>query len=262
MTDQTLNKFYTVATQRGFSRDYQARVSQLTINGVSMSDEDLIYIKNIGIPNKKVAVSTVRYFGADVHSLGTRDFGDSKNWVLTFHTDQILYLKRWFEDRVEQAATNAEVPQGPGAAPRTARSNVNPVPTQSSYASIDVIDDNLETVVRYKLEGVFVVDVPGINYTLEGTGKVQEFKVTLGYQKWTREDIADSFNAYDGEGAGLVPGAAGAATAGGGGGGILSGILGGLRTIAGVANAVRGTAVSVRGAATATRAAGRAIRGR
>lgn len=260
MTDQTLNKFYTVATQRGFSRDYQARVSQLTINGVSMSDEDLVYIKNIGIPNKKVAVSTVRYFGADVHSLGTRDFGDSKNWVLTFHTDQILYLKRWFEDRVEQAATNTEVPTS-----RTARFNVNPVPTQSSYASIDVIDDNLETVVRYKLEGVFVVDVPGINYTLEGTGKVQEFKVTLGYQKWTREDIARSFNAYDGEGTGLVPGAAGAAAAGGGGaggGGILSGILGGLRTIAGVANTVRGTAVAVRGAATATRAAGRAIRGR
>lgn len=262
MTDQTLNKFYTVATQRGFSRDYQARVSQLTINGVSMSDDDLVYIKTVGLPSKKVAVSTVRYFGADVHSLGTRDFGESKNWSLTFHTDQILYLKRWFEDRVEQAATNVDATRTPGAAARSARSNVNPVPTQDSYAAIDVIDDNLETVVRYKLEGVFVVDVPGINYSLEGTGKVQEFKITLGYQKWSREDIAGSFNTYGGEGSSILPGAGGTNIAGGAGGGILGGIIGGLRTIAGVANAVRGTAVAVRGAATATRAAGRAIRGR
>ena len=175
MTDQTLNTFYRVATERGFSRDYQARVSQLVINGQALGDDDLVYLKSMSLPSKKAAISTVKYFGVEIHSTGVRDYGDSKNWELTFLTDQILYLKQWFEQRLEEVADNTDNP---------GRLNVSPVPGLDSYAVIDVLDDNLETVASYTLNGLFVVSTPGIAYDLSGAGKVQEFKVTLGYQTW------------------------------------------------------------------------------
>jgi hypothetical protein len=232
MTDQTLSTFYQAATDYGFSRDYQARVSQLSINGQSLPDDRLVYIKSMAIPTKKAAISSVRYFGAEIHSTGVRDYGDSKNWELTFLTDQALYLKRWFEERLEEVASNTD---GPG------RLNVNPVPTPDSYASIDILDDNLETLLTYKLRGLFVVSVPGITYNLDGTGKVQEFKVTLGYQTW--EVLNQTSTDY---GVGL--------------GGASS--SSGLGSLLGAINSVTKLARSVGTAANAVRYAGRSLRGR
>ena len=275
MTEQTLNKFYQVATQRGFSRDYQARIALLRLNGVTLTPEDLVYIKSFSLPSKKTTISSVKYFGVDIHSVGTRDFGDSKNWVLTFHSDQILRLKRWFEDRMEESATNS-----------TGRIPVNPVPNNTGNdALIEVINDSLQTVVTYRLNGLFVVDLPGVNYSLEGAGKVQEFKVTLGYQTWDR---IEGNSALDYSGVGKdelpnpsptsavvgVPTTQNAAPKAGsrrekvptpGPGGFLK-ALGTIsqyaNAITGTARAVGGTAGALGGVARNVRGLGRAIRGR
>ena len=220
---QDLNTFYTTATQRGFSRDYQARVSSLCINGQSLTEQDLVYIKNVSIPNKKAAITTVRYFGADFHSTGTRDFGDSKNWTLTFYTDQVMYLKRWFEERLNEIASNVSIGNTTGD-----RLNVNPVPGTDSYAVLDIVDDNLSTVIYYKLNGLFVVDVPGVSYDMAGAGKAQEFKVTLGYQYWDVTDNASGIIPYQQNGGG--------------------GLLGTLNAITGTINAVGNLAKSTRSA--------------
>jgi len=235
---QDLSLFYSTATQRGFSRDFQARVSSLVINGSSLTEEDLVYIKNVSIPNKKAAIASVRYFGAEVHSTGTRDFGDSKQWELTFYTDQVLYLKRWFEERLEEVASNVDVRAVNGNPTR--RYNANPVPDDSSYATLDIVDDNLEKLVQYKLTGLFVVNAPGINYDLAGTGKVQEFKVTLGYQRWDVTYQSDSQIAYNQS----------------------NGSAGGGLTLLGALNQVTNIARGVGNAANAIRYAGRSIRGK
>jgi hypothetical protein len=243
MTEQTLSQFYQSAQDYGFSRDYQARVSQLVINGQSLGDDRLVYLKSMSLPSKKAAISTVKYYGVDINATGTRDFGESKQWELTFLTDQVLFLKRWFEQRLEEVSSN------PLAAGQARPVNANPVPGADSLAQIDVIDDNLETVVQYTLNGLFVVSTPGITYNLDGSGKVQEFKVTLGYQTWEAKDLVTnesyaSFNANGGTATG------GGASAGGTGGGTsaLGNLLSGLRTVTQVANTVRNTANAVGGA--------------
>ncbi len=247
---QTLNSFYQAAQDYGFSRDYQARVTGLVINGnefnISVEDgtatdeKPLLYIKDFTVPGAKRIISTVKYLGADIHSVGPRTFGDNLNWGVTFYSDQNLLLRQWLERRLIESATNNEN-----------RINYNPVPGDSSYATIDIVNDNLEAVVQYKIEGLFIVDIPSMGYDLAGNGKIQDFKVTFGYQRWT--NLSSATGSYE-------TGAAGGG--GGGGGGLLGGILGGLRAVTQVANAVRGTANAVRGTANAVRGAGRSIRGR
>lgn len=250
--EQDLNLFYQTSTERGFSRDFQARVTNLVLNGAELSQKDLVYLKSFTLPEKRQNITTVKYYGVDIHSTGLRDYGDSKRWDLTFYCDQSLFLKRWFDDRLESVATNSDN-----------RINANPVPGETNYAVISVVNDNLEPLVTYKLIGLFVVGVPGLTYSLDGAGKVLELKVTLGFQKWERTYVSESAAYSDTQSAAeATTGSRGGAGGAGGGPGLLGSILGGLKTVTGIANTVRGTANAVRGASTAIRGAGRAIRGR
>lgn len=237
---QTLNDFYQAAQDYGFSRDYQGRVTGLVIDGLEFSiqgqtEKSLLYIKDFTIPGAKRIISTVKYLGADIHSLGPRTYGDSLNWSVTFYSDQNLLLRQWLEGRLIESATN-----------NANRINFNPVPGSSSYADIDIVNDALETVSKYKIEGLFIVDIPSVSYDLAGNGRIQEFKVTFGYQRWT--NLAQTASPY--------ARAAGSA----GGGGFLGGLIGGLKAVADVANAVRGTANAVRGTASAVRGATTTLR--
>lgn len=241
--NQSLSEFYQVAQDYGFSRDYQARVTELTINGNTLVDgvvngvaRPLLYIKNFSTPSIKRVISTVKYDGVDIHAVGQKTYSDSANWDVTFYCDQMLFIKEWFQNRLIESASNT-----PG------RINYNPVPGGNSFATIDVINDNLESVTKYKLNGLFIIDVPGIGYDMAGNGKVQEMRVKFGYQTWT--STVSNPSRY---GLAQEPGKKD----------LLTTIIGGLNTISETARAVRGVANATRGAATAIRGAGRAIRGR
>ena len=56
-----------------------------------------------------------------------------------------------------------------------------------SHAQITVYDDNLIARKTIKVNGLFVIELPNQSYDVSGTGKLQEMKVTFGYQTW--EDV-------------------------------------------------------------------------
>jgi len=173
-TDQTLTRFYQTAQDYGFSRDYQARVEHLKINGIDYPQDGLLYIKDFSVPGVKRSVSTVKYFGVDVHSPGTRDYGESNNWSVTFYVDQALAFRFWLEQRATETAINngGQIRQH------------NQVPTETDLAQIVIYDDQLIKRTTYYIYGLFVIDVPAMSYSLTGNGKAQEIKVKFGYQYW------------------------------------------------------------------------------
>jgi len=251
-TNQTLQQFYQSAQTYGFSRDYQARVTAIHLNGQVLGEDRLVYIKSMALPSKKAAISTVKYYGVDIHSTGTRNYGESEQWELTFLTDQTLYLKQWFEQRLEEVAAN-----------NPNRIKANPVSTTENFAQIEVLDDALETVATYKLNGLFVVSTPGITFNMDGTGKVQEFKVVLGYQYWESfNGTSPSYSTFGINGSNTnggvnASGGAGASTGFG-----LNDVLNGLRTVTQVANTVKGTVNAIGGVANALNTTSNAIRRR
>ncbi len=93
---QDLQGFYHIATQRGFSRDYQARVTELVINNQPLDPDDLVYINGSQVIRSKVfpapsAEGSYGVFNASpmVRSFVTNYFEPSGNSILVASNDKI-----------------------------------------------------------------------------------------------------------------------------------------------------------------------------
>ena len=233
----TLNDFYSTAYQRGFSRDYQIRVSEIIINGEKVTDafegQVLNYVKTASIPSRKVEIPSISYHTVKIPvSTGIADFGNKDNYQITFWADQGLDFRAWFYDRAEYYS----------AAPNTAKF---PTVLTENKIQLEVLDDMLDPVLQYTLQGVTIKEISDIKYNKEGSGKPQEFTVTFAFY-----NVVPTTGFSSGT---MQPAQAG---------NTQGGLLGALQTITKVAKTVTTTAQAVRGVATATRSASRAIRGR
>lgn len=232
----TLNDFYSTAYQRGFSRDYQLRVSEIMINKEKITDsfdgQILNYVKTASIPSRRVEVPTISYHTVKIPvSTGIADFGNKDNYQLTFWADQGLDFRAWFYDRAEYFST----PNSPKF----------PTILAENKIQLEVLDDMLEPVLQYTLQGVTIKEVSEIKYNKEGSGKPQEFTVTFAFYNVVPTT-------------GFVTGTTPSAQTPKGG----VGIIGALQAVTSVARAVTTTAQAVRGVGTAARGAVRSIRGR
>ena len=241
----TLSDFYSTAYESGFSRDYQIRVVDIIINGESINQNSvaknaLNYVKTASIPSRKVEVPTISYHTVKIPvSTGIADFGNKDNYQLTFWADQALNFYSWFYNRTEITKYPLTAPKFPSV-------------LGENIIQIQVLDDMLEPVLEYKLQGVTIKEVSEIKYNKEGSGKPQEFTVSFAYYNITPST-------------GFATGSTPAAQAGG----KQGGFLGALQTITNIAKGISTTARAIGGVATATRGAinttkgaARAIRGR
>lgn len=235
----SLGDFYKTAYSRGFSRDFQLRVSEIIVGGDALSSsrlasEALNYVKTASIPSRKTEVPTVSYNTVKLPvSTGISDFGNKDNYQITFWADQGLDFRSWFFNRIEQV----KIPLYSNKFPPTLTENI---------IQLEVLNDMLQPVLGYTLQGVCIKEVSEIKYNKEGSGKPQEFTVTFAFYTVTPT-----------QGLGFGPTVIGAPEEKAPGG-----FIGALQTITGIANTISNTAQAVRGVATATRSAGRAIRGR
>ena len=233
----TLNDFYSTAYQRGFSRDYQIRVSEIIINGEKITDslegQILNYVKTASIPSRKVETTSVSYHTVKIPvSTGIADFGNKENYQITFWADQGLDFRAWFYDRSEYYSN----------IPNTSKF---PPELTNNKIQIEVLDDMLETVLQYTLQGVTIKEVSEIKYNKEGSGKPQEFTVTFAFYNVVPTTGFSS---------GATQTTRAANTQGG--------VLGLLQDISKYAKATTTAVQAVRGVATAARSTSRAIRGR
>jgi len=222
---QTLQDFYTTASSRGFSRDFQIRVDNIFINGESLPEEYLNYIKTASLPARTVATNTITYNTVKIPvSTGISDFGEKDNYKITFWADQALAFRDWFYDRAEPADQQADQ-QGTPMFPNDLLNNI---------IQISVLDDSLSPIYGCQLEGVNIKEISDIKYNKEGTGKPLDFTVSFTYYRLAP---------YTGKGTDT------------GVGGVFGEVLGAIKTVTGGINAVGGLATAARGAS-------RAIRGR
>jgi len=180
-TTQNLKQFYLAARTFGFSRDFQARVDIIKLNGFEFilgdeaSDTAYLYIKEFSLPGVKKSVASVKYKGVDINAPSTRDFGNSKSWEVTFYVDTYLRLRSWLEDRLIESAANTP-------------NSTNHIPNEAKdIAQVSVYDDLLNKVITYKIKGLFIKELPNQGYNVSGGGKIQEVKAVFGYQTWESE---------------------------------------------------------------------------
>jgi len=180
-TTQNLQQFYLAASEFGFSRDFQARIDLIKLNGFEFfltgkaNDTAYLYIKEFSLPGTKKSIASVKYKGVDINAPSTRDFGNSKSWEVTFYVDTYLRVRSWLEDRLIESAANT-----PGT--------INHIPNEAKdVAQVSVYDDLLNQVITYTIKGLFIKELPNQGYNVSGSGKIQEVKVVFGYQTWESE---------------------------------------------------------------------------
>ena len=172
---QSIQKFYQVAQERDFTRDFQFRVNTITDRGAAvMTDDDLVYCTGASLPGRTITATQQPYMGIDFQLPGSAKYTGSSGWALNFRADGDNAIRSLFE-RWSQLLFDDTTSTG---AYRI---------YDNSTVILDQLDQDLEVVRQYKLHGVWPVSLGDLAYNMTGTGTVVTLAVTLAYQFWRRQ---------------------------------------------------------------------------
>ena len=69
---QSIQKFYQVAQERDFTRDFQFRVNTITDRGAAvMTDDELVYCTSASLPGRTITSTVQPYMGIDFQLPGS-----------------------------------------------------------------------------------------------------------------------------------------------------------------------------------------------
>jgi len=172
--NQTIQEFYYQASQRGFSRDFQLRVTDIQINGQQLlSEEDLVFLKTASLPGKTVTVQQAPYMGLSFNVPGATTFDGSNSWAVTFYADQALDIRGILENSMMESFDH-----------NTSTGDISPRNLSQNKIQLTLFDDQLNPIRSYDLLGAFVTNIGAISYNVTGAGAIQEITTTIAYQYW------------------------------------------------------------------------------
>jgi hypothetical protein len=173
VTGQTIADFYQQATDVGFARDFQFRITTFDVNGVSLEDPDLVFLKTASLPGKSINTTTAPFMGLDFQIPGTVKF-DNAAWNVKFYCSQDYNLRSMLEDSISDTFDETQ-----------SYGNMEPRDLTSNIIRLSLIDDNLNEIKVYTLLGAFITKIDDIAYDLTKSGGIQEVGATIAYQYWT-----------------------------------------------------------------------------
>jgi len=171
---QTIKDFYQVAQARDFTRNFQFRVTSITDRGTEvLTTDDLLYITTAELPAREIANKTVPFMGLTFNVPGAATYPGSGGYAVVFRSDMEQVIRRlmenWqrsiFDDRTSTGAYRLFA---------------------NSRLTMDLLDQNYNTMRQYVLHGVWPQSVGNIGYDLQGDGDIVTLTVNLCYQYWTR----------------------------------------------------------------------------
>lgn len=159
-------KFYDVAKQREFARDFQFRVVTLG----PLTTDDLVYLRTAELPGKEIANQKVPYMGLEFNVPGSVIYTGSDSWNVTFLADEAQNIRAKMEAWMSEIFS-IETSSGKYGVP-------------AEEATIDLLDKEFKTIRRYNLIGIYLRTLAPLAYDIKGSGKPQEFNATMAYQFW------------------------------------------------------------------------------
>ena len=174
-TEQDIQRFFAVARERDFARDFQFRVQRVEDRGVALLDDnDLVYAKSASLPGRDIGVIPVPYMGLQFKVPGAASYPNSDGYGLTFYADSENIIRTVFERWSELTFDDA-----------TSTGNYRVF--ENSLISLVQLNQQLDVVNRYTLYGVFPVSVGALEYSMAGgTGESIEFSASLAFQYWRK----------------------------------------------------------------------------
>ena len=176
---QTIRDFYSNASRYGFARDFQFRITTFDVNGVSLEEDNLIFLKTANLPSKTISTTAAPFMGLDFQIPGTVKFEGNNAWNVTFYCTQNYMLRNFLENSMSSTFNE-----------RDSTGSMEPKDLNENKIVLSLFDDQLNIVRRYTLLGAFITKVDEIAYDLTKSGGIVEVKATIAYQYWeTGPDI-------------------------------------------------------------------------
>lgn len=176
-TQQTIQNFYRIVTERDFSRKFNFRVININAGDSSSqvwNEDDLVYVRTASLPAREITEVTVPYMGLDFHIPGSAKYPGSEGYSMEFYCDQKSNLRQKFEDWTRDVFDDVTSTGNYFAAKQT--------------AVIDLVqlDNQLNRVSQYQLVGVSPRNVGPLEYDITNGGEFVTFTVTVAYQYFRR----------------------------------------------------------------------------
>ncbi len=169
---QGIQDFYSTAQTYGFARDFQLRVTVLGDLFQSPNDSLFVYARSTTVPSRKIETKEVAFKGFK-YNIPMQSVYDSGNWSLTLYCDQAMQIRKEFE--LWQARVfNEHTMQGT---------------LENKIVQLNLLNDNTDTIMIYRLHGVTPLSIGEIKYDLGGQGAPQSLDIILAYQYWTSQEV-------------------------------------------------------------------------
>lgn len=181
--NQTIQKFYSEAAGRDFSRDFLFRVTQLRIQGVpSMQESDLVYAKAADLPGRNITNVPVPYMGLNFNVPGGTTYPGSDAYSLAFYLDAKCELRNYFEF-ASRTLFNDQTSTG-----------IYGTPDDETFIELAQLNKELEPINIYKLHGASLRNISNISYAIAaGTGQTVEVTATFAYHFYTQSLVVSPF---------------------------------------------------------------------
>lgn len=175
--NQDIQKFYSSAQTRDFSRDFLFRVTDIQLQGLgTFTDADLVYVKGAALPGRNITNIAVPYMGLTFNVPGTATYPGSESYALKFYLDADSKFRNDFE-AVSRALFNDDSSIG----------EYN-TPNKDNYIQLDQLNKELNPIATYKLQGASLRNIDAIDYNIaDGTGATVEINTTIAYHFYTKE---------------------------------------------------------------------------
>lgn len=173
----TIEKFYSVAQERDFSRDINFRLLSLSLgdgSSVTFDENDLVYAKGATLPARNIVNQAVPFLGLQFNVPGTATYQGSDSYPLTFFADMNSIIRDKLEEASREIYDDA-----------TSTGNYF-MPKASATMDLVQINPKLEVVKHYTLIGVSVRNINNITYNYQaGTGAPMEISTTIAFHYYT-----------------------------------------------------------------------------
>lgn len=168
--EQTIQKFYTTASQRDFARVFQFRLN--SFGNINFGKEQLTYVETASLPGRQINNVQVPYMGLQFNLPGTVSYPGSTGYAVTFRCDQNYDLRAALEaalfNTFDEATSTGEYR----------------LPSAGNTLTMELLDRNMNPVRFYTLFGVYLQSIADTGYDIKDNGTIQTIQATLAYQFW------------------------------------------------------------------------------
>lgn len=168
---QTIQDFFRVAQERGFSRDFMMRVT--SIGNDTLNEDDFVYITTKALPSRSIANQPVPYMGLQFNVPGTAQYPGSDTWNVVFRNDLKGVVRKKLEDWQVNEIFDDETSTGDLS-----------IRGLENVIQLDLLDEQNNVLDTYKLYGVYIKELGTIDYDQTGTGALTTFTAVLAYHYW------------------------------------------------------------------------------